>query len=107
MFQPSSYRQERAAIISLYAAKIAAARMTARHDQIARIVEALRGEERAALRALDAKAAFERETKQEAAKLQAAYRAAAIALTTRSHNEPERPKDMQGQARGRHRNLVR
>jgi hypothetical protein len=47
-----SHRQERAALLSFYAAKLAAIYLYARKDQITAMVAALRSEERAALRAL-------------------------------------------------------
>jgi hypothetical protein len=48
----STYRAERAAIVLLYAAKIAAAQVSAPRDQVAAIIAALRLEERSALRGL-------------------------------------------------------
>ena len=48
----STHGAERAALLWLYAAKIAAAQLFASKDQLAAIIEALRAEERAALSAL-------------------------------------------------------
>jgi hypothetical protein len=49
---PSSYRQERAALVMLYASKIAAARLYAPKHELDAIIAAIRAEEKAALAAL-------------------------------------------------------
>ncbi len=51
-FEASTYGAERAAIVLLYAAKLAAARLYAPRHQLQAITQALKAEEQAALRAL-------------------------------------------------------
>jgi hypothetical protein len=86
----STYRQERDAILMLYAAKIAAARLFAPKHELDAILAALRAEQRAALSALR-----EREqVKAEARRMKKfAWRFAARGVTrTSSGNDPNRPR---------------
>src|SRR5947209_17104012 len=55
---PSTYRQERSALVLFYASKIAAAQISAPKQQLAAIIAAIRAEEKSALSALKARRAF-------------------------------------------------
>jgi len=92
-YTPSTYSQQRAAIIALYAAKIAAARTTAPGDQLATIIAAIRSEEQAALRALRDKAASEAAARQQRAILGESYRIAARNVTIKGSDDPDRPSE--------------
>jgi hypothetical protein len=97
---PSTYRQERAAIIFLYAAKIAAARLYAPKHELAAIVAAIRAEEEAALRALKERREFEKQANQ---RKRLGWRFATRAVTDRmSSKKPGRPF-APGRRRGRDR----
>jgi hypothetical protein len=88
---PSTYRQERAALVMLYAAKIAAARLYAPEHELAAIIAAIRAEEKAALAAL-------REHEQIRIKRQRQIRmawqfAGRTSVSRHSGRDPSRPRE--------------
>lgn len=97
----STYRQERDAILMLYAAKIAAARLFAPKHELDAILAALRAEQRAALCALR-----EREqVKAQARRIKRfAWRFAAQGVTRgNASNDPNRPRSQRRRFRRRDR----
>jgi hypothetical protein len=86
---PGTYRQERAALVMLYAAKITAARLYAPKHELAAIVAAIRAEEKAALGALKERREFEAQAKR---KKRLGWRFATRAATGRANStKPGRP----------------
>jgi hypothetical protein len=96
-----TYQQERGAILMLYAAKIAAARLFAPKHELDAILAALRAEQRSALSALR-----EREqVKAEARRMKRfAWRFAARQVTrSNTANDPNRPRSQRRRIRRRDR----
>jgi hypothetical protein len=95
---PSTYRQERSALVMLYAAKIAAARLYARKEDIDAIVAALRAEEKAALRALKERREFAVQAKRRN-KFAWNIAKALVARRKSSSINPRRPRRWRSQRR--------